>query len=106
MSAITATQVPVSPLNRARGAVMHVRGSLFILGLATAAVWIAWTSGRGDIEPLPIAVISETQVYSTEPAEEALAPASRMVPDSQSRCPTNASERSMNPTPFSSAAIF
>ena len=74
MSARTASQVPVSPLNRARGAVMHVRGSLFILGLAVAAVCVAWLPERAEIEPLPVAVTSETELYATEPASETPAP--------------------------------
>src|SRR5687767_636561 len=78
MSARPATQLPVSPLNRARGAVMHVRGSLFILGLALAAA-VAWTSGRAEIEPLPVAVISEVEPRVAEPAAEAAAPPEQTV---------------------------
>ena len=73
MSAKTATQLPVSPLNRARGAVMHVRGSLLILGCAFAAMGIASMPAR-DPEPMPVAVMSHAEGYFPETVVEVSAP--------------------------------
>ncbi len=74
MSAKTATQLPVSPLNRARGSAMQVRGSLFILGCAFAAMCIAWLPAR-DPEPRPVAVISHSEGFFPEtPVEASAAP--------------------------------
>ena len=70
MSARTASQVPVSPLNRARGAVMHVRGSLFILGFAVAAMCVAWFPAREEAEPLPVLMTSHAEAFATETATE------------------------------------
>ena len=79
MSAKTASQLPVSPLNRARGAVMHVRGSLFILGLALAAVCVAWLPAQPGIEPLPVVVTSHAEAFATAPAAEPAVPAPAAV---------------------------
>jgi soluble lytic murein transglycosylase-like protein len=80
MSAKTASQLPVSPLNRARGAVMHVRGSLFILGLAAVAVCAAWLPARGEVEPLPVVVTSHAEAFANEPAAEPSAPVTAPAP--------------------------
>lgn len=74
MTAKAASQVPVSPLNRARGAVMHVRGSLLILGLALAAVCAAWLSARGEVELHPVVVTSHAEAFASEQAAESSAP--------------------------------
>ena len=69
MSAKTTTQPPVSPLNRARGAAMHVQGSLLILGLVVVALCSAWLPAS-EPEPRPVAVTSHAEGFFAETAGE------------------------------------
>jgi soluble lytic murein transglycosylase-like protein len=74
MPAQTATHLPVSPLNRARGAVMHVRASLLILGSAIVAMGIAWLPAR-EAPPQPVAVISHAEAFAAAAAPVSEPPA-------------------------------
>lgn len=67
MSAKTATPLPVSPLNRARGAAMHVRSALLILGLAVAAMGAAWLPERAPA-PQPVTVTSHAEAFAAAEA--------------------------------------
>lgn len=64
MSAKSASQLPVSPLNRVSSAAMHVRGSLLILALALSVTWASWLLGRDEAAPLPVAIMSHSEAFA------------------------------------------
>lgn len=64
MSAKSAPQLPVSPLNHVSSGAMHVRGCLLILALALLAAGGSWVLGREEAEPLPVVIMSHAEAFA------------------------------------------
>ena len=61
MSAKSAPQLRPSALHHARSAVLHVRGTLAILGLAVAMSASAWLLERTEPEPLEFTAVAQPE---------------------------------------------
>ncbi len=73
MSAKSAPQL-VSPLNHARSAAMHVRGTLFILALALIMASAAWLLDHARPEPLVAASAPQSELLAGGEPAVAVAP--------------------------------
>ncbi|HYC44083.1 MAG TPA: transglycosylase SLT domain-containing protein [Burkholderiales bacterium] len=71
MTAKSASQLPVSPLNRARGAAHQVHGTFLILALAvlmTGAAWFIDREANATVAPPAVAAVQPTPVATVQPA--------------------------------------
>ena len=97
MSAKSAPQLPVSPLNHARGAALHARGTLVILVLAVLMAGAALFLERGAAVPAPVEMMPQAleSAAAAEPLA-VLAPAAVPVAEPRETGPDNRRYRALS----------
>ena len=83
MSAKSAAQLPVSPLNRVRSAALHVHGTFVILAIAvlmTGAAWLIEQEANATVPPTLLAPLETTAAVQPETAAVAAAVAPSEAP--------------------------